>query len=230
MRFKRHHDTQQTRGELHMKTLEQLQQEHSEMCATAADLGLTLPPELTIDFDVSTVGERVTKEIDKLIKAFRAGLDSDSGGVEETPPKPLATPRKKAQKAPAKKAASKKPKSSVVADEKPPTTEEGESEVAKPAKKAVAKKAAKKSAKKAVKKVATKTDGEAKAPRSKFPSDAIVTWIAKDGNPCREGTARWERYEKLRKATGKSVEKVLAAGVPSATLINASAAKVIKIA
>jgi hypothetical protein len=204
-----------------MKTLEQLQQEQAEMIATAIDLGLELPQELMADFDVSTVGERITKDIDKLIKQFRAGLDE--GGSE----KPLATPPEKVQKAPAKRAASKKqPKATPAKEVDPPT--EGDTTVAK---KAVAKKAAKKPAKKAAKKVAKKVsaDGVAKAPRSKFGADQVVTWIAKE-NPCREGSARHDRYEKLRKASGKTVEKVLAAGVPSATLINASAAKVIKIA
>jgi len=202
-----------------MKTLEQLQQEQAEMIATAIDLGLELPAELMADFDVSTVGERVTKEIDKLIQAHRAGLDHKDE-------KALATPPEKAQKAPAKKAASKKSTRAAPAEKSDPPKAEGDTSVAK---KSVAKKAktAKKSAKKVVaKKAAT---GEARAPRSKFGGDQIVTWIAKE-NPCRKDTARWERYEKLRKASGKTVEKVLAAGVPSATLINASAAKVIKIA
>jgi leucyl aminopeptidase (aminopeptidase T) len=203
-----------------MKTLEQLQQEQAEMIATAIDLGLELPADLMVDFDVSTVGERITKDIDKLIKQFRAGLDQ--GGSE----KALASPPEKAQKAPAKKAASKKSTKAAPAVTDPPRAE-GDTTVAKPAKKATkaAKKPAKKAAKKVTKKAAT---GEARAPRSKFAGDQVVTWIAKE-NPCRKDTARWERYEKLRKASGKTVEKVLAAGVPSATLINASAAKVITI-
>jgi hypothetical protein len=222
----RHHNNVEN---YNMKTLEQLQQEHSEMAATALDLGLELPAELLVDFDVSTVGERITKEIDKLIKAHRAGLDEpgseESGSSSDE--KPVATREKKGQRAPAKKAASKKSTKAAPAESDPPKAE-GVTGVAK---KAVAKKAAK-PAKKAAKKVAkkaAKAEGEARAPRSKFPSDAVVTWTAKDGNPCREGTARWDRYELLRKASGKTVEKVLAAGVPSATLINASAAKVISI-
>ena len=65
-------------------------------------------------------------------------------------------------------------------------------------------------------------------PRTKFPPEAKITWVAKE-NPAREGSARYDRYEKLRKASGKTVDTAIKSGVPSATIANAQAAKVITV-
>lgn len=53
------------------KTLDELQVLHSEMCATAHDLGLPLPKNLTVDFTDEVQGTKITKEIDRMIGAFR---------------------------------------------------------------------------------------------------------------------------------------------------------------
>jgi hypothetical protein len=73
------------------KTFEQLQEEHSEMLATANDLGMKVPDDLTVDFDTWEAGNTVCSNLDALIRNFRAGLDASdedelhgSGGDGDT--------------------------------------------------------------------------------------------------------------------------------------------------
>ncbi len=197
------------------KTLEQLQEEHSEMCATATDLGMTVPKDLTTDFTTVEVGTTVVSNLDALIRKFREGLDT------EDDKKVLATEDDKAQnekvKSPKKPATKKVQVASGSKKEKGPDTNNEE--------KQVAKKAAKKSTKKGKKSAAAKKgNGVARAARPKFDESAKIAWTGKD-NPAREGKGRFDRIEAVRKANGKTVKTFLAGGGNATTLKNCVAAK-----
>lgn len=202
--------------------LADLQVMHSEMCATAHDMKLKVPAELSVEIKTEVQGVPICEKLHAMIEEARQKtLASGDGKAQGDAPKsrdvssgPETTKRMAAQKAarqakgtsaPAKPAAPKKG-----------TAATGEEPVVKKAKK---------SAKKA--KPAKKAAGE-KISRTKFAGDKKVTWIAKE-NPAREGSARFDRYAKLQKCTGKTVEACIKAGVPTATLANAEAAKVITI-
>jgi hypothetical protein len=70
---------------------------------------------------------------------------------------------------------------------------------------------------------------KAKAPRAELPEDAVIKWLA-EANPARQGGARWERVEKLRKAAGKTVAAALKIGVPAHTIRNSLRLGLIKLA
>ena len=81
------------------------------------------------------------------------------------------------------------------------------------AKKAEPKKAAKKRGK-------VKTEKRNSGPtgvRYAFPPDAKVVWTT-EGNPCRPGTARHERVERVRRHAGKSVGSLLETGTKPRTI------------
>lgn len=195
------------------KSIEELQNDHSQMLATAGDLGFT-PTEAqgAVEFDDIEAGVAACTSLHEAITAFRAGLDEGDG-------KGLASDTEKAQGAPkspkkaAKKSATKKVTSNKAKDKDPSPAQE--KQVAKKAaKKAPAKKAP---AKKAAKKSEAKASGGG-TPRTKFPEDGVITVKAKE-NPFRGG--RKERFDKLMKFNGKTVKAFLAAGGVSQTLINA---------
>ncbi len=215
-------------------SLEQLQVLHSEMAATAGDLGFSIPDNLTVEFETQEAGIIICDELNAQIEKFRSGLDETRPGSSSTDgQKPLAEGDKGEDSAPASgkkpRSSAKKPKSDAPASTTP-KPDKGKAEP-KEAKMATAKKAAKKTAKKTVaKKAAKKTaapKGDSK-PRIKFDENAKVTFVPAE-NPCRAGSARFDRYELLRKGSGKTVKTLLAQGVPSATLANAVAKKIIKI-
>lgn len=217
------------------KTLESYQTLHAEMLATASDLGYSVPDNLATEFETAEAGEMICDELDAQIKKFREGLDetqsqeteevsSESGqealaSADEQEHTPAAPARK-----PPRKSSTKKPK----ADKKADASQPKEAEVAAPKK--TAKTAAKPAKKTAAKAPAAKkaASDNARTPRVTHDESHKITWLA-DGNPCRAGSARFDRYEKLRKCSGKTVKTALASGVPSATLTNAMAQKIIKI-
>jgi hypothetical protein len=224
-------------GFMTKKTLEQLQEEHSEMCATAADLGMTVPKDLTTDFDSVEVGATVVANLDALIRKFREGLDEEDAGGDE-PQNDLAVDDAEVQTKAPKKTAAKKPKAKkvqVASDSKKELesdTNNEENTVAKKAAKKVggAKKVAGKT--KAAKKAGAtkKKNGSAtKTARTKFPEDANITWTGKE-NPAREGKGRFDRIEAVRKASGKTVKTFLASGGNPTTLKNCVAAKLATVA
>ena len=189
------------------KTLEQLQEQHSEMCATAADLGVKVPADLTIDFDSVEVGATVVSNLDALIRKFREGLDE--GGDKKS----LATEDKGSDTVPRK---TSKKKSSSTAKTK---STEAKAAEAKPAEESAVAKKAKKTAKKATKKAAS-----ARKPNG-FADDAKITWNAAKKNPAREGSGRYDRIEQVRKASGKTVKTFYAGKGNPTTLKNCVAAK-----
>lgn len=218
-------------------SLAQLQTLHSEMAATADDLGFKIPDNLLVEFETQEAGSMICDELNAKIEAFRAGIDEGDSKEPSSASgqKPLAPEGNKEDSAPVPKAP-KKPKNSSASKVPASTTPKADKAPAQPkeasvatAKKAPAKKAAKKAAKKTASKAAPKNaaSGDSK-PRAKFDENHKVTFLPAE-NPCRAGSARFDRYELLRKGNGKTVKTLLGQGVPSATLANAVAKKIIKI-
>lgn len=204
------------------KTLEQLQEQHSEMCATAHDLGMTVPLELTTDFTSVEVGSTVVSNLDALIRKFREGLDEAEKVknvlAEDDVKSDTVSPSSKKR---TKKTTTKK-------DGAVPSTEQGVTTVAKAAtKKAAPKKGA---TKKAAKKSAAKTNGTNGTKRPAFDDGAKIAWGAGKENPAREGTGRHDRIEAVRKANGKTVKTFIAAKGNPTTLKNCVAAKLCTVA
>jgi len=206
------------------KTIEQLQEEHSEMLATAGDLGMDVSDDLKIDFDTAEVGATVVKSLDSLIRKFRAGLDG-AGGDENS----LATNSEQEQDVPAK-SKSKKPKAKTAPKPVEAAAAEEEPPVAKTAKKSTAKKAVKKNAKKNAKKTAKKSAAKKEPSESRgFDPDAKISWGTKP-NPAREDSGRHGRIEAVRKANGKTVKTYLAAKGNPTTLKNCVKAGLCRVA
>lgn len=222
-------------------SLEDLQTRHSEMCATAGDLGIEIPKDLTLEFDTQTAGEDICERVDALIQEGIKRQETEKMRKAAKEKKAAARDKKKVAPAegkaqadgavvppPPEKKETKTPQQKM-AEQKAARLARDSAKAAIEGEKTVAKKAVKKgAAKKAVAKKKASNGASAGGTRTKFPEDAKVTWTAKE-NPARKDTARWERYEKLRKASGKTVKAVLALGVPGATLINAKAAGTITI-
>lgn len=121
------------------KTVEELQIEHSRLCALAADNGVTLSDDLTAEFDTALVGQAINASIKKLLldngidarvavdpeeaqsapapktkrpkKVKATTTQTDAGASQEN--EPMATKPKKVKKAAPKKGAAKKAKKSV---------------------------------------------------------------------------------------------------------------------
>jgi hypothetical protein len=208
------------------KTLEQLQEEHSEMLATATDLGMKIPEEFTVDFATAEAGAAVCSNLDALIRQFRSGIDEQDakkGVAADVAESDNVT----SVKSPKSKKTSAKKSTKAAPAEAAETS--GEATVAKTAKKATAKKATKKpAAKKAVKKAASKGNGAARG--SRFPDEAKITWGAGKKNPAREGGGRAERIEKVIKSSGKTVKAFIAGGGNPQTLRNCVKAKLCTVA
>lgn len=199
------------------KTLGQLQETHSEMCATAHDLGMKVPEEMTVDFTTAEEGEVICSNLDTLIRKFKEGLDTGdtAAGSENS----LAVDANKSDTAPTKTTTTKKATKAKTAEAKPT----GEDKVAKKAaKKAPAKKAAAKKNGSAAK----KTGGT----RVKFDDGAKITWATGKENPAREGTGRFDRIEVVRKSNGKTVKTFLAGKGNPVTLKNCVAGKLCTVA
>ncbi len=222
------------------KTLEKLQEDHSEMCATAADLGMKVPADLTVDFDSVEVGATVCDNLDALIRQFRQGLEEEeqqellevlAADVEEEQTEVEAEPAKPVKEK--KKKAPKSKKTSAASTEAIPAEadQEGVTDVAaaakKTAKKAVSKANGKAAPKTAKVKAAKKAGGK---PGSRFPDEGKITWITGKKNPAREGAGRHGRIDKLMKSSGKTVKAFVASGGNPETLRNCVKAGLCKIA
>lgn len=157
------------------KTLEVLQEDHSRLCAEAGDLGLSVPEDLTVDFDTAEVGATVVSNLEALIRKFRTGVDEAVADAAEeahsetdnTPPAPR---KAQAKKQPGTKAVPAKGKKAGV------TT------VTKTPKKVAAKKAVKTKAKKTVKKAVAKKaktngTGKKRAAKGDGPVAAVVAML-----------------------------------------------------
>lgn len=129
------------------KTIEELQVEHSRLCALAADNGVALPEELTAEFEDVEAGGNAVAEIGKLLT--EAGVDhalAKDSEVEQG----ASAPKKKA-----KAKSPKKPKAEKAATTDADASQKETETMAKTAKKTKTKKApAKKSTKKATAKKA----------------------------------------------------------------------------
>jgi activator of HSP90 ATPase len=189
------------------QNLAQLIETHSEMQATAKDLGLELGAEFAGGFTTETDGVNICEALHAKIEAYRAGLDTELTVIEGTG---LASGEETAHK-PKKtraKAAAKKSKATETENNGNAAESAKESQVAKATKAATTggKKAAKKSAaKKAVKKVTKKA--VAKKAKVGVASDGSVlndackyAIVAKE-NPYRADTIRAKMFDKLKKAS-----------------------------
>jgi len=180
------------------KTLEQVQETHSEMLATANDMGLEVPEELRDTFTDAKAGVAICKALDKIIKE-KVAESEEPVNTEEAAEE--AAPTEEAKETKVKKAkAVKTPKSAVLNPAKK-----------KAASAAKALKAKGKSAVKKAVKAKAKTNGAAKRPG--LESDAKVVWAKDKEVPGREGSARWKRIAHVQKSSGKTVAECLKANV-----------------
>lgn len=159
------------------KTLEALQEDHSRLCAEAGDLGLSVPEDLTLDFDTAEVGATVVSNLEALIRKHKgepsvneAVADVPEGEHDAPRPKRARTTNNKKARSPAKAAGDGQPA--------------GETTVAKAPKKVAVKKAAKKTkAKKTVvkkaaaKKAKTNGTGKKRAAKGDGPVAAVVAML-----------------------------------------------------
>lgn len=181
------------------KKLEDLQETHSEMLATAHDMGIEVPEELRADFSDAGAGASIVAALDALIKE---GVVKDDG-AGHTAPASQKKPAKKRAPA-AKKTKPSEEDAADPVDVDPPTKE-----------KQVAKKAAKTNARKpvakkaATKKAAKKAGGGGR--RTAFADDAKITRTGKD-NPAREGSGRYKRIQNVLSHNGKTVKTYRATG------------------
>jgi len=174
------------------KTLEELQELHSEMLATASDLGLEVPEDLKMNFTDQSVGATVCSNLDALIREHRAKgeVAADQGEAHNG----AASPSEPAEPAPrAKKPRRAKPAAEPKQEKEPMPSKTTKS--------------------KARGKVKGKTTGK----RPAFAADAKITWTGKD-NPARAGSGRHKRIEGVRKASGKTVDKYQQGGGRAGTL------------
>lgn len=195
------------------KTLEQLQETHSEMLATAHDLGLELPTELTLDFTDAGAGAAICSNIDALIRAHREGRevlagDDDKGHNATSAPQPKRTKKSSSGEASASPPKAKKASAKKPADKKSAgTNTEEKTDVAKsPAKKSAAKKAAKK---KSTANARTKAGGGKQ--RATFAEDAKITATGKE-NPSSLDSGKGQRIANVLKHNGKTVKTYLSTG------------------
>ena len=182
--------------------IEQLQEAHSDMLATAGDLGMEVPPELQVEFDDPAKGNVLCDKLHDAIEKFSKGLNEKDTGAEKKAAATTATPKTK--KASVKKTSAKKA-------------------AAKPAKeKKVAKKAAKKAAPKkgAAKKVGVKKTDDL---------EKKITVVKKE-HPFREGSGKAKRVDKLFAHSGKTVGAFLKAGGKRSTLSKCVSLKLVKVA
>ena len=71
-----------------VETFQALQVEHSELCARAADLGLVVPADLTVDFDSEEAGRAIVSSLRKLVSGHLAGAAEPEHDSRETAKKP----------------------------------------------------------------------------------------------------------------------------------------------
>jgi hypothetical protein len=180
-----------------MKSLEELQVLHAEQLATAGDLGIEVPEDLTLEFETAEVGRTTCDSLHALIVKFREGLDSKDENVqaaEEQPEQPqlpdTAAGRKiKKQRAKTADESASKPKkpakakkAEAAATETPAEVPEEESTVTETkVKKSTAKKPAAKKAAKSAK--SAKPKAAKAAPTSANKAKKAATKTAAPKNP-----------------------------------------------
>lgn len=185
------------------ETLEQVQERHAEMLATAADIGLQVPEELKTDFTDAVAGQAIASNLDALIREYQSKTTTDKGLAEDDAREHNdASPPKVAKKA------SNKPKKTAV--KKTAATSGSnkaeEKQVAKATKKTAAKKTAKKSA-----------SDNARKGVDRYADEAKITKTGKD-NPAREGSGKYDRIANVLKHNGKTVKTYKASGGKGGTL------------
>jgi hypothetical protein len=212
-----------------------LQNLHSEMLATASDIGYEPPDDVLVEL---TGVEQAVPLLGRMHEGIRAHVaasadtgkkpvasdegPSETTEVKKTSKKKAAKPAKNnesTQEAMARQRAAREARDAAT----PATT--------KVAKKAKEKTVAKKAAKKKVAKKAAKKSGNGAVTRApKIDENKKISWIFKgEGNGARPDTERWERRERLRKANGKTVKTYLAGGGSVATLNRAIADKAVSV-
>lgn len=227
-------------------SIDEQREAHSGMISTANDLGMTVPQALSIDFQTTDQGASICRALDSAILKFRASHpepESGSGeaGQKDTSEKGVAKGDTEVQSArvPAPQEEPKKDRAKLMADQKAARlAREASSPAVQPKpdkgtakeKKTVAKKAtAKKAAAKSSGKKAAKAASAPKAPRAGALDEAAkITWIGVKGENPYRGEKK-DRYELLRKGSGKTVKTLIAGGVPSETLRNAVKNKMVKL-
>ena len=213
--------------------IEGLQEIYSEMLATAADLGFTVPEELTVDFDTTTVGLEICEKLHEAITKFSAGLDaSDEKAAEKKalanggetghvdPVSKKAGGKKKSAGASTKKAATPAATNDVKEKTMTKTATKTATKTTAP-KKTAAKKAAggKKAATTSARTPVKKTGGGAATGARALKATGVIHVKTKDNtNPCREGSGKHERVAQIFKFNGKTVEQATKAGVRLASL------------
>lgn len=159
------------------KTLEQLREMHSELCARAHDKGVEVPADLTIDFDTALVGQAICTSLANLIGDV--GVAEGANEAQDAPETPKSKKTARAAKAKKTKPAESAPQ------ERDTAAQQQESKVA-TAKKATKSKGVKKATKKKVvaKKGAAKK-GAAKKTRGDSKTAKVVAML-KNGGCTRE--------------------------------------------
>lgn len=179
------------------KTLEELQETHSEMLATASDVGLEVPEELKGSITDAGAGETITRNLDALIREHQAKKSVATEGEKEQGTAATSESSTKKPQRPKRASAA----TTKAQDDPEPNTRET-SIMSATAKKANGKSKPKKAAAKAKK---------AGGKRSLFATDAKITWLGKD-NPARDGSGKHDRIENVRKHGGKTVATFLSRG------------------
>ncbi len=186
----------------------QLEEAHSDMLATASDLGFKVPDHLLEIPDGTDPAFQMKAA--KICDDLHAALEKHSADLAPSEKKPVASETEKVQGAPAKPKKTAAPKVGVAKPKaeaaKPPAAKE----------KTVAKKAAKKATKKSAPKKAAKKATAGTGAHALRP-EGVITVKAKE-NPCREGSDKHERVAAIFKLNGKTVEAALKAGVRKGSL------------
>lgn len=172
------------------KTLEELQETHSEMLATAVDIGLEVPDELKADFTDPGAGATIVSNLDALIREHRQknGVAAEDEVRQNAPPKKVKKTKATKTKKPA-------PRPEPAEQKKEDTTV-----ASKPAKKTAKKTAAKKSA-----------SANART-RVSFAEDAKISRVAGKENPAKKGSGKAARIDNVLRHNGKTVKTYLTTG------------------
>lgn len=190
------------------KSLEDLQLDHSEMLASAHDLGMEVPEDLELTFETAETGAAVCASLHKLITDFRRGLDAaDEGAADATPSAPKKTRAKRTKKSAPSEDSAQQPAPEPASEEKSDMTTTAKKTATKqpksgakkaPAKKTTARRAPKKAA------PAKKAKKTAHAPKRAGDDTRIV--VLNKANPFREGTDRhgWAKTVLTSKTLGEA--------------------------
>lgn len=232
-----------TDDELKRMDLPDLEQLHSEMLATASDIGFEPSDTYLVTIETVAQGASICKGLHEQITKF-IGEKRLADDLEAALKKPVADVPEKGDTAKSKSGKKKSGKKSepgapAPAKEKSVADKMAEQKAARLARDAAkqqpedsgaskeitvvsAPKKAKKAAKKSKKSVAKKGAKKSGAKRSRHDPASKIHWIrTKEGNGAREGTPRHARREGLRKANGQTVATYLKNGGKSATLARA---------